>query len=164
MVIPAKRDKLDKRFGFASTVNVREPERFAIKLDNIIIGSEKLMVNIPRFSRNDQDKAKPHPHRRPLNFRPLTEQSKQQHQPPLSHVADMTETSFSSKANQNQAPPLSLRPTDPNGNNIHHLHQKTHGSNPKPPTLIKSPHEQKGKAPQTDQHLSYKPPLKPKRP
>lgn len=55
VIIPAKRDKLGKRFGFARAVNVKEPERFVVKLDNIIIGSEKIMVNMPRFPREHFD-------------------------------------------------------------------------------------------------------------
>lgn len=58
VVIPAKRDKLGKRFGFARAVDVVDPERFAVKLDNIIIGSEKIMVNLPRFSRSSNAESK----------------------------------------------------------------------------------------------------------
>lgn len=47
VVIPSKRDKLGKRFGFAREVNVEDPDRFGVKLDNIIIGRNKIMVNIP---------------------------------------------------------------------------------------------------------------------
>lgn len=61
VVIPAKRDKLGKRFGFARAVNVYEPERFVVKLDNIIIGREKLMVNLPRFHRELYEHPKPLP-------------------------------------------------------------------------------------------------------
>lgn len=51
VVIPAKRDKRGLRFGFARAVNVRDPKSFAVKLDNIIIGRDKIMVNLPRFGR-----------------------------------------------------------------------------------------------------------------
>lgn len=51
VVIPPKRDKLGRRLGFVRFMEVREPEFFATKLNNIIIGSTKLYVNIPRFSR-----------------------------------------------------------------------------------------------------------------
>lgn len=52
VVIPAKRDKLGKRIGFARAVNVADPKLFAIKLDNIIIGRNKIMVNLAKFNRN----------------------------------------------------------------------------------------------------------------
>lgn len=51
VVIPPKRDKRGKRFGFVRFFGVRDPSFFAIKLDNIIIGSKKMFVNLPRFQR-----------------------------------------------------------------------------------------------------------------
>lgn len=45
---------MGKRFGFARVVNVKDERNFATKLDNIIIGSEKIMVNLPRFNRHDE--------------------------------------------------------------------------------------------------------------
>lgn len=51
VVIPPKRDKRGKRFGFVRFRDVRESERFAVELDNIIIGSKKIHVNLPRFQR-----------------------------------------------------------------------------------------------------------------
>lgn len=47
--IPAKKDRRGKRFSFARFIEFRDPELFAIRLDNIIIGSTKIIVNIPRF-------------------------------------------------------------------------------------------------------------------
>lgn len=61
VVIPAKRDKIRKRFDFARSVNVKEPERFAVKLDNIIIGREKIMVNMPRLQRKPSVTQTSHP-------------------------------------------------------------------------------------------------------
>lgn len=55
VVIPPKKDKLGKRFGFVRIVNIKEPDRFVVKLDNIIIGREKIMVNLPRFHRKPSD-------------------------------------------------------------------------------------------------------------
>lgn len=52
VVIPYKRDKRGKRFGFVRFWGVKDPEFFATKLDNIIIGSRKIFVNIPRFGRS----------------------------------------------------------------------------------------------------------------
>lgn len=51
VVIPAKRDKLGRRFGFARFVGVSDVKLFGIKLDNIIIGATKIFVNTPRFER-----------------------------------------------------------------------------------------------------------------
>lgn len=51
VVIPLKRDKLGKRFGFARAVNVSDPDRFGLELDNMIIGRDKIYVNLSRFSR-----------------------------------------------------------------------------------------------------------------
>ncbi|MCI01860.1 hypothetical protein A2U01_0022889, partial [Trifolium medium] len=51
VVIPVKRNKLGRRFGFARFAHVRDEERFGIKLDNIIIGRNKIFVNSPRFQR-----------------------------------------------------------------------------------------------------------------
>lgn len=61
VVIPAKRDKIGKRFGFVRVVNVQEPERFGVKLDNIIIGRERIMINMPRPQRPSFPKHKPKP-------------------------------------------------------------------------------------------------------
>lgn len=51
VVIPQKRNKRGKRFGFVRFREVEDPRTFAIKLDNIIIGAKKIHVNIPRFQR-----------------------------------------------------------------------------------------------------------------
>ncbi|MCI20237.1 RNA-binding protein 25-like [Trifolium medium] len=51
VVIPAKRNKLGRRFGFARFCYVHDEERFGVELDNIIIGRDKIFVNTPRFQR-----------------------------------------------------------------------------------------------------------------
>lgn len=61
VVIPAKRDKIGRRFGFVRFRGVRDVDFFATKLDNIIIGATKMHVNIPRFSRD-----KPQPKTAPI--------------------------------------------------------------------------------------------------
>lgn len=48
VVIPYKKDKKGRRFGFARFFGVRDPTLFATRLDNIIIGN-KIFVNLPRF-------------------------------------------------------------------------------------------------------------------
>lgn len=53
VVIPAKRDKLGRRFGFVRFMEVRDVKLFATKLDNIIIGATKIHANIPRFTRDE---------------------------------------------------------------------------------------------------------------
>lgn len=57
VVIPPKLDKLGRRFGFVRFWRIRDPDRFAIKLDNIIIGSTKIHVNCPRFNRDTSKQA-----------------------------------------------------------------------------------------------------------
>jgi hypothetical protein len=52
VVIPAKKDKRGRRFGFARFVNVRDTRSFGLYLDTIIIGRDKIRVNLPRFQRD----------------------------------------------------------------------------------------------------------------
>lgn len=70
--IPAKRDRRGRRFGFARTVNVKEPERLVTKLNNIIIDSGKIMVNFPKFDRKPQVSTSKQPYRPPPKHKPLT--------------------------------------------------------------------------------------------
>lgn len=56
VAIPPKKDRRGKRFGFARAVNVSESAKLALILDNMIIGREKIMVNLPRFDRSSQQK------------------------------------------------------------------------------------------------------------
>lgn len=49
--IPKKTEKKGERFGFARIERVADSRVFALKLDEIFIGTYKLMVNAPRFSR-----------------------------------------------------------------------------------------------------------------
>ncbi|XP_045802504.1 uncharacterized protein LOC123896113 [Trifolium pratense] len=59
VVIPAKRDKGGRRFGFARFDQVKDVRRFGIELDNIIIGRDKIYVNPPRFQRDTRTR-RPH--------------------------------------------------------------------------------------------------------
>lgn len=52
VIIPERRDRSGKRFGFVRFFEVVDDERMAVKLDNIFIGKEKLFVNVPYFQRN----------------------------------------------------------------------------------------------------------------
>lgn len=54
VVIPARRNAQGRRFGFARFLNVREPERLALILDNIFVEGEKIHVNLPRFQREEK--------------------------------------------------------------------------------------------------------------
>ncbi|MCH81026.1 RNA-binding protein 25-like, partial [Trifolium medium] len=58
VVIPAKRDKLGRRFGFARFDQVDEPRRLECELDNIIIGRDKISVNLSRFQRREEYKCR----------------------------------------------------------------------------------------------------------
>ncbi|PNX71430.1 hypothetical protein L195_g027309, partial [Trifolium pratense] len=53
VVIPAKRDKGGRRFGFARFDRVNDPRQFEFELDNIIIGRNKISVNLSRFKRSE---------------------------------------------------------------------------------------------------------------
>lgn len=52
VVIPARRDGRRKRFGFMRFHDVLDPERMAIRLDNLFVEGIKLHVNLPRYSRD----------------------------------------------------------------------------------------------------------------
>ncbi|PNY01681.1 hypothetical protein L195_g024982 [Trifolium pratense] len=54
VVIPARRDKRGERFGFARFVKVDDIRRFEYELDEIIIGRDKISVNISRFQRQER--------------------------------------------------------------------------------------------------------------
>ncbi|GAU23839.1 hypothetical protein TSUD_380010 [Trifolium subterraneum] len=56
VVIPAKRDKGGKRFGFACFDRVNDPGLFATELDTIIIGRNKISMNLSRFQRSEGNK------------------------------------------------------------------------------------------------------------
>lgn len=51
VVIPLKRNKYDKRFGFARFKGVVDERSLAVKQDNIMIDGKKIYANQPRFSR-----------------------------------------------------------------------------------------------------------------
>lgn len=53
VVIPPKRNKFGKRFGFARFIGVDHCRMLAIKLDSIFINSKKIYVNIHRFNRKE---------------------------------------------------------------------------------------------------------------
>ncbi|XP_058739160.1 uncharacterized protein LOC131611050 [Vicia villosa] len=55
VVIPSKRNKFGKRFGFVRFKGVKDEKLLAIKLDNIIIDGKKIHVNQPRFVRGSRD-------------------------------------------------------------------------------------------------------------
>ncbi|MCH90275.1 RNA-binding protein 25-like, partial [Trifolium medium] len=62
VVIPAKRDLGGRRFGFARFHRVFDIRRFESELDSIIIGRDKISVNLSRFHRVEGDRR--HGHRR----------------------------------------------------------------------------------------------------
>ncbi|GAU35551.1 hypothetical protein TSUD_383990 [Trifolium subterraneum] len=53
VVIPVKRDKRGKRFGFTRFIRVSDPQSLEHELDNIIIGRDKITANISRFQRQE---------------------------------------------------------------------------------------------------------------
>jgi hypothetical protein len=61
VVIPAKRDKGGRRFGFARFDQVRDVRRLEHELDTILIGRDKISVNLFRF------------HRTATTWRPVTD-------------------------------------------------------------------------------------------
>ncbi|MCI15170.1 hypothetical protein A2U01_0036306, partial [Trifolium medium] len=56
VVIPAKRDRGGRRFGFARFDRVSDPRKLELELDNLIIGSAKISVNLSRFHRPEGSK------------------------------------------------------------------------------------------------------------
>ncbi|MCH97841.1 hypothetical protein A2U01_0018837, partial [Trifolium medium] len=61
VVIPVKKDKGGRRFGFARFDRVVDPRQFEHELDTILFGRDKISVNLSRFQRpaeikrNDRD-------------------------------------------------------------------------------------------------------------
>ncbi|CAK8572777.1 unnamed protein product [Lathyrus sativus] len=55
VVIPPKRNKYGKRFGFTKFADVEDGRVLAIKLDNIFVDKVKIHANIPRFSRLEKE-------------------------------------------------------------------------------------------------------------
>jgi hypothetical protein len=51
VVIPAKRDRGGRRFGFVRFNQVTDERRFEYELDKLIIGRNKITVNLSRFQR-----------------------------------------------------------------------------------------------------------------
>lgn len=49
--IPARKEGGRKRFGFVRFLNVSEPQRMVVRLDNIFVRGVKIHVNLPRFNR-----------------------------------------------------------------------------------------------------------------
>jgi hypothetical protein len=56
IVIPAKRDKGGRRFGFARFDQIHDARRFEMDLDKIMIGRDKISVNLSRFHRTEMRK------------------------------------------------------------------------------------------------------------
>ncbi|XP_058758617.1 uncharacterized protein LOC131631862 [Vicia villosa] len=54
VVIPPKRNKLGKRFGFARFKEGEDARLLAVKLDNVIIDGKKIHANLPRFNRSQE--------------------------------------------------------------------------------------------------------------
>ncbi|XP_058765713.1 uncharacterized protein LOC131639233 [Vicia villosa] len=52
VVIPPKLNKFGKRFGFARFKEVEDGRMMAVRLDNILIGGNKIYANQPRFQRS----------------------------------------------------------------------------------------------------------------
>ncbi|XP_058732712.1 uncharacterized protein LOC131604256 [Vicia villosa] len=53
VVIPPRKDKFGRRFGFVCFLNVKDEELLATKLDNIVLDDRKIFANLPRFSRSN---------------------------------------------------------------------------------------------------------------
>lgn len=51
VVIPPKRNKFGKRFGFSRFRDVGDIRLLAVTLDNIFIDNDKIYANIPRYNR-----------------------------------------------------------------------------------------------------------------
>ncbi|CAI8618038.1 unnamed protein product [Vicia faba] len=51
VVIPPRRNKVGKKFGFARFQKVEDEKVFVVKLDNVMIEGRKIHANLPRFDR-----------------------------------------------------------------------------------------------------------------
>lgn len=51
IVVPPRRDRRGRRYGFSRFQNVKDEKMLSIKLDNIILEGRKLYANLPRFQR-----------------------------------------------------------------------------------------------------------------
>ncbi|XP_058775246.1 uncharacterized protein LOC131649501 [Vicia villosa] len=58
VVIPSKRDKFGRRYGFVRFFNVEDEKLLGIKLDSLILEGRKLHANPPRFQRKEKETAK----------------------------------------------------------------------------------------------------------
>ncbi|CAK8566570.1 unnamed protein product [Lathyrus sativus] len=53
VIIPSRRDKRGKIFGFVRFRNIEDSRMMAIKLDKIMINGRKIYANIPWFQRRN---------------------------------------------------------------------------------------------------------------
>ncbi|XP_058759365.1 uncharacterized protein LOC131632637 [Vicia villosa] len=58
VVIPPKKDKFGRRYGFVRFLNVKDEELLATKLNNVVLEGRKIFANLPRFSRGKEVKVK----------------------------------------------------------------------------------------------------------
>lgn len=58
LFIPGKRDKRGEQFGFVRFENVLDARMLALKMDKTFKGDSKLMVNLPKFSREEWPKVR----------------------------------------------------------------------------------------------------------
>ncbi|XP_058742698.1 uncharacterized protein LOC131615243 [Vicia villosa] len=84
VVIPPRRNRFGKRFGFARFKNVEDEKFLAIKLDNILIDGKKIHVNQPRYSRKEV--------RRKSEAWPREEVSKKQNVLPRNNFVQMNKS------------------------------------------------------------------------
>lgn len=168
VVIPSKRDKRGMRFRFARAIDVRDPDRFAIKLDNIIIGSEKIYVNIPRFLRDIRSTPLVTPTRKNAIYRPhpydhnLVYPKFSKH-PYSSKTSDQRYQTRDQK-HQTSRGNLTILPQNNMDSATNKYKPKTviH-SQPNRPLDLPVPHSPSVKVGPA-QNLNYKPPSRPRRP
>lgn len=55
-MIPPRRNKFGKRFGFTRFAEVVDGRILGVKLDNIVVDGKKIHVNLPRYARSNQVK------------------------------------------------------------------------------------------------------------
>ena len=70
VIIPAKRDKRRRKFGFVRFLDVRDERSTVTHLDNIFIGKRKLFANVPRFQRG-HEKTLPFENQPARSFKPM---------------------------------------------------------------------------------------------
>jgi hypothetical protein len=76
VVIPIKRDKGGRRFGFARFAEVGDTDNLVKELDKVVFGGVKISVNVSRFQRPVEKVGAEGRERRSIKYQPLNDRSR----------------------------------------------------------------------------------------